>query len=286
MSNEKIVEQIQRGINVTANQERLWANNRAYVVKCIKRYIGACDPQGFEDYVNEGFIGLVSAVRGYKAGRETKFLTYATFHIRAALYRYNSLNAYTVRIPEYLKDRMWKLAVFRQEYREEFQREPEPAEIQEALNISHHSLCHLEKTLLNMATRSLDAYISGDGDAKLIDLFSSDDKIDKLAGGSEYQKELHEALECALSILDDKTALMIRCVYYQGNSYKKTAEIFRCSRQAVAERINRGFYKILHSGHRRKLESFMWEGYHVSPWRLSGYADMDEIDKEGRELLL
>ncbi|MBP3544519.1 MAG: sigma-70 family RNA polymerase sigma factor, partial [Lachnospiraceae bacterium] len=180
MSNEEIVEQIQRGIDVTLNQERLWEKNRPYIIKCIKKYIGNCHEQDMNDFINEGFIGLVTAANRYKAEQGVKFLTYATFYIRAAMYRYNGMNTYTVRIPEYLKERMRKLAVFKHEYREEFQREPEPEEIQKALHISAKSLSHLEKVLLNMSTKSLDEYISDDGDTKLIDMLSTDERIDEL----------------------------------------------------------------------------------------------------------
>jgi RNA polymerase sigma-B factor len=286
VSNEEIVEQIQQGVEVSANQERLWNKNRSYVIWCIRKYIGDCPKQDLEDYVNEGFIGLMTAAGKYKAGQGANFITYATYHIRAALYRYTGMNTYAVKVPEYLKTRMRRLAVFKQEYREEFHREPEQEEILKALDISVRSLRHLEKTMLTMSTKSLDEYVSDDGDTKLMDMLSTDERIDELAGGSEYQKELHEELEAALSILDDKTALLMRCVYYQKNSYAKTAEIFSCSTQSVYERINKGFYKILHSKHRERLEGFMWEGYHVKPTRLSDYVDMEEIDDMGSEFLL
>lgn len=286
MSNEEIVEKIQKGIEITTNQERLWKKNKPYIIKCIKRYVGSCCPQDFEDYVNEGFIGLVAAASKYRTDQGANFLTYATFHIRAALYRYNSLNAYTVHVPKYLKERMRKLTVFKQEYIAVHHKEPTSEEIQSALHISARSLCHLEKSLFNLNTKSLDDYVSSDGDVKLIDLLASDEKIDELAGGSEYQRELHEELESALSILDQKTALMIRCVFYQRQGHNRTAKIFNCSRQAVDERIKKGFYQILHSKHREKLESFMWNGYHVDPRRLSDYVDMEEIDNMGSEFLL
>lgn len=286
MSNEEIVQQIQKGVEVTANQERLWRLNKGFVAQCIKKHVGDCAGQDFNDFLQEGFIGLVEAAHSFDTGRGVKFLTHAEYAIRRAVYRYNGLNTYMVRVPEYLKTRMRKLAAFKQEYRQEFHREPEPEEIQGTLCISYRSLCYLEKTMLNMRTRSLDEYISADGDVSLLEMLSTDERIDELACCSEYQRELHEELEAALSILDDKTALMVRCAYYQRNSYAKTAEIFGCSRQAVDERIKKGFYKILHSKHRKRLESFMWEGYHVNPRRLSDYADMDEIDNMGSEFLL
>lgn len=286
MSNEEIVEQIQKGIEVTANQEKLWKQNKGFVVRFIKKYVGECDEQDFNDFLQEAFIGLVEAACSFDIEQGVKFLSYAEYGIRRAVYRYNGLNTYMVRVPEYLKTRMRKLAAFKKEYREKFHREPEPEEVLNALHISHRSLCHLEKTMLNMSIKSLDEYISDDGGTSLLDLLSSDEKVDALAGGSEYQRELHEELEAALSILDDKTALMIRCAYYQRNNYNKTAEIFGCSRQAVDERIKKGFYKILHSKHRKKLESFMWEGYRVDPRRLSDYVDIEEIDNLGSEFLL
>lgn len=286
MSNEEIVERIQKGIEVTANQEKLWEKNKGFVVQCIKKYVGDCDQQDFNDFLQEGFIGLVEAAYSFETGRGAKFLTYAEYSIRRSVYRYNGLNTYMVRIPEYLKTRMRKLAVFMREYREKHQQEPKPEEIQKALCISYRSLCHLKKTMLKMSTRSLDEYISDNGEVSLMDILCTDERIEELAGGSEYQRELHMELEEALSILDLKTVRMIRCAYYQRNNYARTAEIFGCSRQAVEERIKKGFYKILHSKHREKLESFMWEGYHVDPRRLSDYVDIEEIDDIGSELLL
>lgn len=286
MSNEEIVDQIQKGIEVTTNQERLWKRNKPFVILCIKKYVGSCDNQDFEDFVNEGFIGMMTAASRYKTDRGANFLTYAEYHIKNALYRYKELNTYTVRVPEYLKTRMRELVKLRKEFREEHQREPDQEEIRKALCISAWSLRHLEKTMLNMYTKSLDDYVSSDGDVKLIDLLASDEKIDELAGGSQYHKELHSALEDALSILDQRTAMMIRSVFYNQRGYKGTAKIFNCSRQAVDERIKKGFYQILHSKHREKLESFMWNGYHVDPRRLSDYVDMEEIDNMGSEFLL
>lgn len=163
MSNEKIVAQIQQGIDVTANQERLWEQNKGFVAQCIRKYVGGCDGQDFNDFLQEGFIGLVEAAHSYDAGQGVKFLTYAEYSIRRAVYRYNGLNTYMVRVPEYLKARMRKLAAFKQKYREEHHRDPEPQKIQDALHISYRSLCHLEKTIMGMSTRSLDGYISDDG---------------------------------------------------------------------------------------------------------------------------
>ncbi len=286
MSNEEIVEQIQKGIEVTENQEKLWKNNKKFIHWVIQKYIGNCCKEDHEDFVQQGFIGLISAARKYQLNGGAKFLTYAENYIKRAIFRYNGCNTSCVHIPEYLKVRIRKLTAFKQKYKTEFDREPDSKEIQNVLNISARALCHLEKVLFNIKTKSLDEYISEDSEISILDMLSTDEKIDELVGSSEYQRELHEELEAALSILDSKTALMIKCAYYQRNNYAKTAEIFGCSRQAVDERIKKGFYKILHSKHKEILESFMWEGYHVDLRRLSDYVDMEEIDNIGSEFLL
>ena len=77
MSNEEIVEQIQKGIEVTANQERLWKNNERFVRWVIRKYIGDCCKDDQEDFMQQGFIGLISAAGKYRPENGAKFLTYA-----------------------------------------------------------------------------------------------------------------------------------------------------------------------------------------------------------------
>ena len=117
MSNEEIVEQIQRGIEVTANQERLWRNNEGFVRWVVRKYIGACCKEDLEDFMQQGFIGLVAAAGKYRPGAGMKFLAYAENYIKTSIFRYNGCNTSSVHIPEYLKTRMRKLAAFRLKYR-------------------------------------------------------------------------------------------------------------------------------------------------------------------------
>ena len=286
MTNEEIVEKIQNGIDVSDNQERLWKQNKKFVSYCIKKYVGGCEQQDYDDFMNEGFIGLLTAAMKFNKEKGTNFLTCAGWYIRSALYKYNGTNTYTVHIPEYLKSRLKKLIEFKRKYRAEFCREPEPKEVQEALCISVHSLFYLEKTLLSMQTRSLDEYIYTEGEESLIDIISSDKQTEELFGRSEYQRQLHEELEKVLNTLDERTALMIRCIYYQNRNYTKTADIVRCTKQAVNTRVKKGFYKIVNSKYREELESFMWEGYKADIKRLEEYVDMEEVEEMSKEFLL
>ena len=90
----------------------------------------------------------------------------------------------------------------------------------------------------------------------------------------------------ALEKLDQTTAVIIREAYFNGESIGYIATVHRCSRQNIHDRINRGFYQIIHGKYCRLLETFMWDGYHVNPQRLSDYVDTEEIDSVECDLLI
>jgi len=48
----------------------------------------------------------------------------------------------------------------------------------------------------------------------------------------------------------------------------------------VSDRIRAGFWKILHSGHRKELESFMWDGYRYNEYLYSEYAETEDEENE------
>lgn len=286
MSNEEIVEMIQNKIDVAANQELLWRQSEDFVSWIIKRYIGDCCQDDFYDYKQQGYIGIIEAIPGYNRELGYKFLTYAESYIKKSIFRYNGCNASSVRVPEYLKQRMRKLEKYKTEYYKEHHKEPAYEEICQALHISRKSCVYLEKAFMAMHTKSLDEYVSADGSTELIDMLSTDESIEDLVGSSVFQKELHHALKEAFGVLDADTERIIYCVYYQGNSIARAGEIFGCSRQNIDDRIKRGFYKILHSKHRHTLEMFLGEDYHVDPEWLSDYVDQQVFDCVDSDLLL
>lgn len=78
MSNEEIVENIQKGIDVAVNQEQLWKKNRKFVQWQVRKLCGISERDSdFDDYEQEGFIGLLVAAAKYDKKRGAGFLTYA-----------------------------------------------------------------------------------------------------------------------------------------------------------------------------------------------------------------
>lgn len=282
MSNEEIVERIQKGIDVAASQERLLKQNRKFVRHLVRKLCGHMENEAdLEDYEQEGSIGLLTAAMRYDKGRGTCFLTCAGYYVKAAVIRYSENCCSSVRVPVYLKERIRKYAKYRQQCMDEKGRYPTRDELLGGLDISSRSLDHLEKTLHNMKAVSIDKdYCDGDGESSLIGMLQSGEDIEELITYSIYSKDLKKALDSALRILDADTRKAVQSIYYQGNSVKQTARILGCSPQAVYEKTRKGFWKILHSPHRAELESFMWDGYHYNEYVYSEFADMEDEDSE------
>ncbi len=277
MSNEKIIEQIQQGIDVSANREKLCIQNRPFIRQQVKRLCGITGRDvSFDDYEQEGFIGLLSAAMKYDASKGTKFLSFARWYVRAAIIRYSENCSSCVRMPVYLKGRIRKYAEYRQQYIYKKGRCPSRDEMLAAMGISEKSLEHLEKTIYNMNNVVTSQYYPGGMEDMLSNMLQDGTDIGELAAGSIYNRELKKALDAALSILDTDTKMVIQSIYYQQNSVMQTARIFGCSRQCIYDKTQKGFWKILHSPHRKVLECFMWDGYQYNEYIYSEFADIEE----------
>lgn len=280
MSNEQIVEQIQNGINVTENQERLWLKNRKFVLMIIKQYCGFTED--LDDLEQQGFLGLITAAMKFRPDKGTKFITYSAYWIKQSIFRYNEACCGSIRVPAYMKANIRKYERYRQECKNQNGRFPTDEEMCIELGISHRSLESLERTIHNMRCVSLDAPAAGseDDSGKALDSLADDQDIEGAVTYSVYRKELHEELNQAMEPLDRDTRGMVYSIYYQGNTVGRTAAMFRCSRQNVHEKIGKGFYQILHSSNRSRLEGFMGEGFRYREKTYSNYADLEEVEHE------
>lgn len=82
--------------------EQLVLHNTRLVVSICRRY--ARLDYDFEDLIQEGIVGLHTAVRKFDPDRGIKFSTYATWWVRQALQRYMQTHGYTIRVPAHVQD--------------------------------------------------------------------------------------------------------------------------------------------------------------------------------------
>lgn len=81
--------------------ELLISSNLAYVVHLAKEFRGRGLP--FEDLIAEGCVGLLKAIRRYRAANGTRFITYASFWVRKEILAAVSDQPHTVHIPRYAR---------------------------------------------------------------------------------------------------------------------------------------------------------------------------------------
>ncbi len=76
--------------------------NLAYVVHIAKEFRGRGLP--FEDVIAEGCVGLLKAIRHYRAENGTRFMTYASFWVRKEILAAISDQPYTIHVPRYARE--------------------------------------------------------------------------------------------------------------------------------------------------------------------------------------
>ncbi len=111
------------------------------------------------DLIAEGNIGLMKAVERYRAGRHTRFSTYATWWIRQHIRRALQTCGPTVRVPGYMVELVGKWKRVSRTLAEELDREPTEREVAVRMEISPQRA--------RMITRGLRANATADQSADM-----------------------------------------------------------------------------------------------------------------------
>jgi RNA polymerase primary sigma factor len=177
MTNEELVKLIKSGINQRDNMQRLYTQNIGFIRSVAKRYSYICrvrDPYHeapiieFGELMNEAFIGLCNAVKGYDESMGCTFLTYAESWIRQAIKRFLDNCGNTIRIPVWLIDRIHHYNRIQSHFMSKYGRK---ATTEEVADIMYTSLKTIEKLELYISRSSepmsLDAPLTADEDQGL-----------------------------------------------------------------------------------------------------------------------
>jgi RNA polymerase primary sigma factor len=214
-------------------RHRMIRSNLRLVISIAKRYANM--GLSFSDLVEEGNIGLMRAVEKFNPERGYRFSTYASWWIKQAIMRALSNQGKIIRIPVYMYEIISKWRKVRDGLTQKLNRMPTRKEISEVMELPVRKIKEIE----NIAGRpsSLNAPVSLDGTAELIDLIEDDSSHAPDAQIGEALK--NERIGKILEQLDDREKRILVLRFGLGDedphTLEQVAQQFNVTRERVRQ---------------------------------------------------
>ncbi len=139
--------------------------NLRFVVHYAKRYRGL--GLAYMDLIHEGSLGLMEAAERFDPGRNVKFISYAVWWVRQAIFHALSDHARVFRLPQKLSGQVSRLSTAREKLKSELERVPTTEELAERTALSKEAVEHL--LLAAGDDVSLSAAVGDEGNLELGD---------------------------------------------------------------------------------------------------------------------
>lgn len=123
-------------------QRKLIEANLKFVVSYVKKFQGM--GLSMLDLINEGNLGLIEAARRFDYKKNVKFISYAVWWIRQAVYHSLTQNSRIYHIPQKLSDQITKMKKIKANLKKNLGRNPDRDEIARDMKISIREVEELE----------------------------------------------------------------------------------------------------------------------------------------------
>ena len=206
---------------LTAEQERingrLWQNDRdteglrmlvegnlRFVVKEARKFQG----MGLDllDLISEGNLGLIEAAKRFDPTRENKFLTYASWWVRQAIFHALAEHGSKIRLPQKVAGHLVQLNRITHRLGQDLGRTPT---VQDIVDASHFTSDEVERLQLLQQTTSTVSTEQGMGESDLTLGDSLEQNIEPSAMDTLDLESFHEQMRQCLGLLSDKERRII-----------------------------------------------------------------------------
>ncbi len=198
----------------------------------------------FLDLIEEGNLGLITAVDRYDVDRGVHFSTYATWWIRQALARGVANQSRTVRIPIHVLQMVRRYVATERRLERELSRRPDVAEVARELGVAMPRANRL-RTLIH-AIRTLDVDLGGDAYHGLIDseALEQQPSIDEMVEMQMRNQHLDELLKRLSG--REEAILRLRYGFYDDklHTLAEAGEQFGLSRERIRQLEQRALMKL------------------------------------------
>ncbi|MGQ9863943.1 MAG: sigma-70 family RNA polymerase sigma factor [Bacteroidia bacterium] len=207
--------------------EKLVQANLRFVVSVAKQYQNQGLP--LSDLVSEGNLGLIKAAKRFDETRGFKFISYAVWWIRQSILQALAEQSRIVRLPLNRVGALNKINKVFSRLEQEYEREPSPEEIAEAMESSFSP--EEIAQLMRQSGRhvSLDAPIAAGEETRFIDVLENEE----MAPPDHHimQESLKRDIKRALKCLPEREAEVLSLVFGIEEKYPYTLE-------EIAERLD------------------------------------------------
>ena len=236
--------------------ERLTKANLRFVVSVAKQY----QNQGLSlsDLINEGNVGLIKAAKRFDETRGFKFISYAVWWIRQSIMQAIVEYSRLVRMPNNKAAGYTKVTEAIASFQQEFEREPEPEELAEVLQIS---VADVDRAMRGrMRHLSFDAPVAGDdSDITMLDTLPNDE------GSNPDLKVMGESLSkevvANLNLLAPRERAVLAAYFgLDGEEQLNLEEIgdrFDLTRERVRQIKERAIRRLRRSRNKNLLRSYL-----------------------------
>ena len=238
-------------------RDRMVEANMRLVINIARNYHNAL--VAFEDLVQEGAIGLMTAAERYDPGKGYRFSTYATHWIRQAISRAIDNKAKAIRIPAHVSETLRKLERLKTSLMREQGEEPSAEELGRHMGISARKINVLMQA--NQEPVSLDMLVGDEENTPLSALIN-----DRTAANPQDAllcAEMQQELDKLLALLTPREREIVRRrMGYEEEATQVLQEIgetMQISRERVRQIERQAINKLKFAARRRDLQGYMSE---------------------------
>jgi RNA polymerase primary sigma factor len=234
--------------------DRLVEANLRFVVHYAKRYRGL--GLSYMDLIHEGSLGLIEAAKRFDPERNVKFISYAVWWVRQAIFHSLSEHARVFRLPQKLSGQVSRLESAREKLKSELERAPTTEELAERTTFSKEEV---ERLLLAAGDDvSLSTAVGDDGNLELGDTLEQDSvpSVEVELIRSSFEQRIQDMV----GGLDEKEREVMRMRFGLDGEEPKTlqeiGETMGLSRERIRQIESRAKEKL-----RRSREAHGLRGY-------------------------
>jgi RNA polymerase primary sigma factor len=184
--------------------QKLVESNLRFVVSYAKRYRGL--GLSFLDLIHEGTLGLMEAAKRFDPERNVKFISYAVWWVRQAIFHALSEQTRVFRLPQKLSGQISKVGTARSRLTAELERPPTTEELAERTELTTGEVEELMRVAGD--DLSLSTAVGEDGSLELGDTLEQESVPS--AELELIRSSFEEQIRALVAELDEKEAEVIR----------------------------------------------------------------------------